>query len=69
MDKVRVRFAPSPTGIMHLGNVRSALMNYLFAKRYNGTFVSLWHNDSLSEWGQWRGWREVYLKMVEYLTK
>lgn len=39
MDKVRVRFAPSPTGIMHLGNVRSALMNYLFAKRYNGTFV------------------------------
>lgn len=36
---IRVRFAPSPTGIMHLGNVRAALMNYLFAARYNGTFV------------------------------
>ncbi len=39
MNKIRVRFAPSPTGIMHLGNVRSALMNYLFAKKYNGTFI------------------------------
>jgi len=37
--KVRVRFAPSPTGMMHLGNVRTALMNYLFAKQKNGTFV------------------------------
>jgi len=37
--KVRVRFAPSPTGMMHLGNVRTALMNYLFAKQKAGTFV------------------------------
>lgn len=36
---VRVRFAPSPTGWMHLGNVRTALINALFAKKYNGTFV------------------------------
>jgi len=36
---VRVRFAPSPTGLMHLGNVRAALMNYLFAFQKNGTFV------------------------------
>lgn len=36
---VRVRFAPSPTGIMHLGNVRAALINYLFAKQREGTFV------------------------------
>jgi len=36
---VRLRFAPSPTGMMHLGNVRTALMNYLFAKQKNGTFV------------------------------
>lgn len=36
---IRVRFAPSPTGLMHLGNVRTALMNYLFAKQKNGTFV------------------------------
>ena len=38
-NKVRVRFAPSPTGLMHLGNVRTALMNYLFATQKNGTFV------------------------------
>jgi hypothetical protein len=38
-------------------------------KKYNGTFVSLWHNDSLSEWSYWRGWRDVYLKMMEYLNK
>lgn len=36
---VRVRFAPAPTGIMHLGNVRTALMNYLFALKYNGTSI------------------------------
>lgn len=36
---VRVRFAPSPTGWMHLGNARIALLNYLFAKKYGGTFV------------------------------
>ena len=36
---VRVRFAPSPTGMMHLGNVRTALINYLFAKQKNGAFV------------------------------
>ena len=34
-----VRFAPAPTGLMHLGNVRTALMNYLFAKQKNGTFI------------------------------
>lgn len=40
MDKkVRVRFAPSPTGGLHLGGVRTALFNYLFAKKNNGTFV------------------------------
>ena len=36
---VRVRFAPSPTGPLHIGGVRTALFNYLFAKKYNGTFV------------------------------
>ncbi|WP_101906706.1 glutamate--tRNA ligase [Tenacibaculum dicentrarchi] len=38
-DNVRVRFAPSPTGPLHIGGVRTALFNYLFAKKYNGTFV------------------------------
>jgi len=35
---VRTRFAPSPTGNLHLGGVRTALYNYLFAKKYNGVF-------------------------------
>lgn len=39
MSKVRVRFAPSPTGALHLGGVRTALYNYLFAKKNNGDFV------------------------------
>ena len=38
-DNVRVRFAPSPTGPLHIGGVRTALYNYLFAKKYNGTFI------------------------------
>lgn len=37
--KVRVRFAPSPTGGLHLGGVRTALFNYLFAKRHGGDFI------------------------------
>ena len=36
---IRVRFAPSPTGYLHIGNVRTALFNYLFAKRQGGQFV------------------------------
>ena len=36
--QVRVRFAPSPTGPLHIGGVRTALFNYLFAKKYGGTF-------------------------------
>jgi glutamyl-tRNA synthetase len=36
---VRVRFAPSPTGPLHMGGVRTALYNYLFAKKNNGTFL------------------------------
>ncbi len=39
MDGVRVRFAPSPTGALHIGGVRTALFNYLFAKKHGGTFI------------------------------
>ena len=39
MNKVRVRFAPSPTGPLHLGGVRTALYNYLFAKKNGGDFI------------------------------
>ncbi len=38
-DKVRVRFAPSPTGQLHIGNVRTALFNWLFARQKGGTFI------------------------------
>ena len=37
--KVRVRFAPSPTGGLHLGGVRTVLYNYLFAKQHQGDFI------------------------------
>ena len=36
---VITRFAPSPTGFLHIGNVRAALMNYLIAKKNNGIFI------------------------------
>lgn len=39
MGKVRVRFAPSPTGKLHIGTLRTALFNYLFAKKQNGKIV------------------------------
>jgi len=37
--KVRVRFAPSPTGSLHVGGARTALFNWLFARHNNGTFI------------------------------
>lgn len=39
MSEVRVRFAPSPTGALHIGGVRTALFNYLFARKNDGAFV------------------------------
>lgn len=39
MSEVRVRYAPSPTGDLHIGNARTALMNYLFAKSQGGKFI------------------------------
>jgi glutamyl-tRNA synthetase len=38
-SNIRVRFAPSPTGYLHVGGARTALFNYLFARRYGGTFI------------------------------
>jgi len=38
-DKVRVRFAPSPTGLLHIGGLRTALYNYLYARKHNGVFI------------------------------
>ena len=39
MRKTRVRFAPSPTGPLHMGGVRTALYNYLYAKQHGGDFI------------------------------
>ena len=38
MKKVITRFAPSPTGTLHIGGVRTALFNYVYAKKHNGLF-------------------------------
>ncbi len=38
-DEVRVRFAPSPTGYLHIGGARTAIYNWLFAKKHNGKFI------------------------------
>jgi len=38
-EQVRVRYAPSPTGFLHIGNARTALFNYLFASHYGGDFI------------------------------
>src|SRR5215213_7092091 len=38
-SRIRVRYAPSPTGSLHVGGVRTALFNWLFAHKNNGTFV------------------------------
>jgi glutamyl-tRNA synthetase len=38
-DRIRVRFAPSPTGLLHVGNARTALFNFLFARQKGGTFI------------------------------
>ena len=37
--KIRTRFAPSPTGFLHIGGLRTALYNYVFAKKNNGEFI------------------------------
>src|SRR6202034_3696888 len=38
-EKIRVRFAPSPTGLLHVGNARTALFNWLFARHVGGDFI------------------------------
>jgi glutamyl-tRNA synthetase len=39
MNKIRTRYAPSPTGFFHVGGARTALFCYLFAKHHNGDFI------------------------------
>ena len=39
MEQVRVRFAPSPTGKVHIGNIRAAIFNWLYARHVGGKFL------------------------------
>lgn len=38
-------------------------------KRVDGTFISLWHNDSLNDQKFWKGWRRIYEEMIQYASK
>ena len=58
-EPVRVRFAPSPTGHLHIGGARTALFNWLFAKRHNGTFV-LRIDDTDEQRSTAESMREIY---------
>src|SRR3989344_4016798 len=54
MDKVVTRIAPSPTGQMHIGTIRTALFNYLFAKHHGGTyFVRIEDTDKERNRPEW----------------
>ena len=48
MSKIRTRFAPSPTGRMHVGNLRTALYTYLIAKHEGGDFILRIEDSDLS---------------------
>lgn len=49
MSKIRVRYAPSPTGHLHIGNARTALFNYLFARHNDGEFIIRIEDTDLKE--------------------
>ncbi len=62
---VKVRFAPSPTGIPHIGNTRTALFDYLFAKKNNGQFVLRVEDTDQKRLVE--GAREALLEILEWL--
>src|SRR5215813_2126131 len=59
----RVRFAPSPTGFLHVGGARTALFNWLFARKHGGTFVLRIEDTDLA-----RSSKEVIEAIIEGLT-
>lgn len=64
-QEVRVRFAPSPTGALHIGGVRTALYNYLFAKKHQGTFIIRIEDTDQT---RYKPWAEKYiLDSLEWL--
>lgn len=78
---VKTRFAPSPTGMLHVGNTRTALINWLFTKKYNGSFMlrmddtdlarsKLEYEEAIKEDLRWLGleW-DSYAKQSERLAR
>ncbi len=63
--KVRVRYAPSPTGHLHIGNARTALFNYLFARKNNGSFVVRIEDTDIKR--NVEGGTESQLKYLQWL--
>jgi glutamyl-tRNA synthetase len=63
--QIRVRFAPSPTGPFHIGNVRTALFNYLFAKKNNGKFILRIEDTDLERSKQ--EWTEQIIEELKWL--
>ncbi len=62
---VRVRFAPSPTGQLHIGGARTALFNYLFAKKHNGKFILRIEDTDLERSRE--EWAEGIMKSLKWL--
>jgi glutamyl-tRNA synthetase len=65
MNEVRVRFAPAPTGTLHIGNVRTALFNWLYARHHGGTFI-LRIEDTDRERSR-QEWAELIMESLRWL--
>jgi len=65
LKEVRVRFAPSPTGALHVGGARTALFNYLFAKKNNGKFI-LRIEDTDTQRSQQK-WTDEIIEQLKWL--
>ena len=63
--KVRTRFAPSPTGMLHLGGIRTALYNYLLAKKNNGDFILRIEDTDQTRFVE--GAQDYIIKTLEWL--
>ena len=68
--KVRVRFAPSPTGPLHIGGVRTALYNYLFAKQHGGDMILriLYKDQSITSFEVRKDGTSLYKAEGEFTT-
>lgn len=64
-NEIRVRYAPSPTGKLHIGNARTALFNYLFAKHYDGKFII--RTEDTDEKRNVEGGEESQLRYLKWL--